>query len=707
VTSIAVAAAVLGTQAKQRAVTIGDLKEYLLARYGSLAASPISTGILYDLVAPMSSTSMFDGSDTCATITRSEWLQVVHELRRASLDESALPPPATLRDLGRRAARDHVHPLAFLSYRYHRIRPGVQADSVIRVDENGIFAVDDSGFAERHVFAVASLYGRTYRGAGTRFRVDMDALYFSNDERMFWGLEIDFDDGMGFREVAGDVEVHYSTTGKKTIIAKALIADGRVLSGKFTFDVVTLTAPDPHETWLLQAHLPYNGQYSAGVAYVYLANGHSTLTRPAIVSEGFDLYNDMNWDELYALLNQQNLIETLREMGYDAVVLNYDDAVTYVQRNAYLVESLIDSVNQVIAPIQTSVLVGASMGGLTTRFALAHMEATSQPHRVRSLITFDAPHRGANIPLGIQYWVDFFSEQSEEAAFLRDALNSPAARQMLIAHFTDPPSSVPSSDPLRATLLSDFAAIGEYPTLPRLVAVANGSGNRQGQGFSPGAQLIRYEYYSFLVDIIGNVWALHDAQSQQIFNGVIDLIWPLPDTRQSVTVQPTWPWDNAPGGLRNTMLQMDTTSVPYGDVMALHPNHCFIPTISSLDLAVSDPFHDIAGDPQLYTLTPFDTLYFPAVNEEHVALTPQSLWWFIEEICDSLPSVSLSAYFVDDAVRLKWSPVVGARSYHVYAADDVQVWPELYATTADTSWTDAGGLQQKRFYRVVTSTVAP
>ncbi|MBK9474624.1 MAG: hypothetical protein IPO18_20520 [bacterium] len=39
------------------------------------------------------------------------------------------------------------------------------------------------------------------------------------------------------------------------------------------------------------------------------------------------------------------------------------------------------------------------------------------------------------------------------------------------------------------------------------MAVANGSGTAQGQGYAPGTQLISYEYYSFLVDLIGNVQA--------------------------------------------------------------------------------------------------------------------------------------------------------------------------------------------------------
>ena len=56
-----------------------------------------------------------------------------------------------------------------------------------------------------------------------------------------------------------------------------------------------------------------------------------------------------------------------------------------------------------------------------------------------------------------------------------------------------------------------------------------GSGAGTGQGFAPGAQLVRYEYTSLLVDITGNVWAVGDGTSTQIFRGVIDYLWPPPD----------------------------------------------------------------------------------------------------------------------------------------------------------------------------------
>ena len=61
----------------------------------------------------------------------------------------------------------------------------------------------------------------------------------------------------------------------------------------------TLPAPAPHDTLAITAAIPYLGEYATGEAYVYLSDAHSVLTNPVVVVEGFDINNDMNWDELF------------------------------------------------------------------------------------------------------------------------------------------------------------------------------------------------------------------------------------------------------------------------------------------------------------------------------------------------------------------------------------------------------------------------
>lgn len=404
--------------------------------------------------------------------------------------------------------------------------------------------------------------------------------------------------------------------------------------GAFDFERVSgladTTAPAPHDTLAITAGIPYLGNHATGEAYVYLSDTHSSITNPVVVVEGFDINNDMNWVELYHLLNQEELLETLRLVGYDAIVLNFTESTDYLQANAFVVVELLQQIQSVIDPAMDIVVAGASMGGLVSRYALAYMETNGPPHRVRTFISFDAPHNGANIPLGVQYWLEFFADQSESAATNLERLDTPAARQMLVYHHTNPAGTTGESDSLRSAFLADLAVVGDWPSQPRLVAVANGSGYGVDQGYAAGAQVIDYEYSAFPTTVTGNVWAVPDAAAQMIFDGLISIFIPISELQ--VVVSGTRPYDSAPGGFRNTLADMDSTEAPYGDITAIHPSHCFVPTVSALALDSPDPFFDIAGATDLLSQTPFDVVYYPAQNQEHGTITAESRVWFQREV---------------------------------------------------------------------------
>jgi hypothetical protein len=618
------------------------VQDFLGQNYPSMIQSPVNSGILYDLVAPISGMPAFDGCNDSIVVTVEQWLQMSHELRGASLIPSSLPSDQELRNIGNRNARNRIYPIAFLDYRYQSIRPGAKVEEAVIFEGNRIVSIDETAMEERRVFTGSVLRDWSYRGTDVQFRIDEQDLYFTNEQATLKSLEVDFDDGDGFRAAQGDIHISYRDIGTKTIRVRAIRENGEILRNAFRFEVRSLDTPDPTETWQVEATIPYNGNFNSGEVYVYLSDQHTTLTNPIILAEGIDLDESRNWDELYEMLNQENLLEDVRELGFDAVILNHDNGTDYIQGNAYLLVELINQVNAIIPDAATITLVGTSMGGLTSRYALTYMETNDLPHNVGLWISFDGPHRGANIPLGIQYWMDFFAGQASEAGQYRDALNSPAARQLLVAHFTNPPSSNVSADPLRTSFISDLTQIGDFPTEPRTVALANGSGAMTGLDFNPGDQLIRWEYSSFLVDITGNSWSLNDWQTNVIFRGEINQIWPLPDESRTVAVNPAWPWDNAPGGKTNSMQTMGDVNPGYGDIVALHNHHCFIPTTSALGLAVADPFYNIAGSTQLYNLTPFDTLYFPTWNQSHSVVVPENYDWFMSELLNTIPIPSLS-----------------------------------------------------------------
>ncbi|HRX51226.1 MAG TPA: T9SS type A sorting domain-containing protein [Candidatus Krumholzibacteria bacterium] len=582
----------------------------LLLLLGAAAAARPPQPVDLDLerVTNLSGHERFDGAADSPAATTGLWRQLVFEMRLASAAPAELP---TARDLQRRALAQ-------------------AAPQEIPVGLLDVTTVDG-----RRLAAAGALRPRTWHG-------DAAVLTFSPD----WILgdaprDLAVDSGHGWRPVPADgrLPAAFPSRGERTVRVRWTGADGAPVHAAFTLDVAAVAAPAPDDTLHVTASIPYGGAAGGGKAYVALAPGHASVTNPVIVVEGFDLDDSLDWDPLYELLNQEGLIESLRAEGFDAVVLDFDEATAPIQRNAFVLTELIGMVEAMTAPAQTSVVIGASMGGLVSRYALGWLESQGPGHRVRTWISFDSPQRGAVIPLGLQHWLDFFSGDSEDAAFLLSRLDTPAARQMLLHHHSATSGVSAGPAALRADFLADLAAVG-LPSCRR-VAAANGSGLQADQGFGPGAQLVRYEYRSFLVDITGNVWAVPDQTQTRIFQGEKNLIWPLPDEYQDVNVAGTLPLDGAPGGFRLSLAQMDTTSVPYGDIQALHQAHCFIPVISALDLDATDPFAPVLTDPDLLSHTSFDAVYAPPENQEHIAITPASAAWFLDEIRD--PSTAVAA----------------------------------------------------------------
>jgi len=432
------------------------------------------------------------------------------------------------------------------------------------------------------------------------------------------------------------------SNGSHTFYVKAqdnLRADSNIASCTFNVD-----SPDiPTSTWNIKSDIPYAGGYASGKAYILLSNLNQKLTNPVIVVEGFDGDNNMDWKVLYQQLNQQSLVTQLRAKGYDLVVLDFTDAIDYIQRNAFLLVKLIQLVNKEKISDNELVIMGPSMGGLVARYALSYMETKGMEHETETFISFDTPHRGANIPVGLQHWLAFFADQGSPGKAAKNALrkiNSPAAKQMLVYHYAI------GSDNLRATFQTELKQMGEYPLNVRKVAVANGSGYGSGMAFKPGEQIIGYKckkkIFCFFgicsyTLIKGNAWAVPNVSpSTRIFEGFTDgysfKVGGHPaDTK--VSISSTLPYDNAPGGMSDTTKQIaDSSTGDFGDITTNYPYHSFIPTVSALDIDTTDLFYNVANDPKILDKTPFDAVYYPRDNQAHMAITPESVIWFINEI---------------------------------------------------------------------------
>ncbi|MGH6953446.1 MAG: hypothetical protein ACREGL_04645, partial [Alphaproteobacteria bacterium] len=435
------------------------IEQALAEALRGLGPHPTPTGILYDRMLPLSGIERFDGTPGAPPVSPATWRQILFELRGASDDPARWPDATVL--AARARPNPAATPIALLDVHYDRLRPDAVERGALRVRDGRLERGAGEAFAGARVFAATALRPRTVHGRAVDFVLD-PALLLTDDASGPRGYAIDLADGLGFRAVTPGrgVTARYRDLGMKTLRLRSNVAGAPALESSFPFEVAGLVTPAPDETLHVTAATTYQGIAGQGNAYVLRAPGHMTLVDPVVVIEGFDLDNSLGWDELYQLLNQEGLVDSLTGRGFDLVVLDFADATDALQRNAFVVETLIDQVEAAIGPSASLALVGASMGGLCTRYALCHLETSGPGHQVRNFISFDAPQGGADIPLGIQYWVDFFSGLSAEAAGLRDILNRPAARQMLLHHFTNPAGSTGQPDALRASFIADLNAIG-------------------------------------------------------------------------------------------------------------------------------------------------------------------------------------------------------------------------------------------------------
>lgn len=651
--------------------------------FSDIDPNSIVTGFLSDKSTQLVSFNDYDGSDKAKTITYFRWKQLYDQVRSSqvrsenkllSLDSiyySFSKKPIAIKQYGaedplmnvrENVCNEEFVPIAVIDVDYNSIRKDAFDKDLLRVDNQKIKEgsnVGESPYETKKLFAASALKNKIYQGHSVKFLFD-NAFYFSNKDGHNQQYTIDFGDGLGLRNIdfGQTIDVSYSSIGKKTI--KLMKTEQGTMPGSsaveqliasFSIGIEALTVPNYTFKIPLNITIPVNyphgGENVKGSGYVYTSDGSQNIRNPIIICEGFDPLNERGWNELYTLLNRQNFIECMKANGYDFIVLNFTDGSTYIERNAYLLKELIENINARKVTQNKLIVVGASMGGLVSRYALAYMEQHGINHDTRLFVSFDSPQKGANVPLGAQYWLKFFADMSEVVKDKYDnMLCSIAARQMLVYHSEYSPD--PTDNPYRTAFLQNLNSLG-YPSNLRKIAIANGAGNAYGQrkndgtAFCPGDQIINWYYRNFwTVDIDGNSWAVPNVSpSTTIFYGDIERSWlahlyqwNFSDDTLTINIEGTYPYDNAPGGTSDaTQTIADGDTGGLGDITTDISNHCFIPTVSSLAINTTNLFYNIASDPDILSKTPFDAIYYPINdNQEHVYISEPCVNWFRNEL---------------------------------------------------------------------------
>ena len=430
--------------------------------------------------------------------------------------------------------------------------------------------------------------------------------------------------------ICGHWNLHMSIRFTHLIFSIGLLAAATITSAQ--------SVPDPTETVLLDS-----GQ-STGELYILKADTNSVaLHNPVLVVEGFDMNNTMNWPELYALINSENLVTDIQAFGRDLLVLNFDDSTAPILKNALLNITTIHYINSRRATSEDKfTAIGASLGGLTLRLALAYMSG----HDVDTWVSFDAPHEGANIPLGLQKFLEYFgSVDRNEFDSTREylaLLDRTASKQMLIAHYSHSPDAPAGGDAdgARQGFIDALNFYG-YPTNCKTIAISNGSGYGTKLPFSAGELIVHWNYDGGGFtdpDIDADIYALPQTSAATVFHGEFDVLT-AGINPETVTSYLPDSLDNAPGGTRRSLNDL-FASLPddyiNGDDYCSYPTHCFVPTVSALGIPIENIASNLNANSELLALSPFDEVHTAITNEPHVQINARNKRWLLRAALEDI-----------------------------------------------------------------------
>ena len=211
----------------------------------------------------------------------------------------------------------------------------------------------------------------------------------------------------------------------------------------------------------------------------------------------------------------------LDDEGYDIITVDFFDGGANLFENSLVLQEVIQWVNTQKITEEPNVLMGESMGALLSQHALLSMEEGGMDHETEVLLTFDGPLQGANIPMALQGLVldistmkivdalsGFDGEIGDYAIALkqlREVLNVPAARQMLLLHIEDPQRTDFNE------FYDDKNGMGPLENCKH-VALINGSVVGTQQEVQPGERIIYFDLTAG--DVLNQVdWTIIDGES--------------------------------------------------------------------------------------------------------------------------------------------------------------------------------------------------
>jgi hypothetical protein len=412
--------------------------------------SQVPTGFLDEYGAQFANLKTYNGVLTDSNVVNAmAWHYIYASVYSSKIyGTNTLPTPETNYTVFNSEAilNANVNPVSMLALNYSSLKPDAVTNNLFTISNNQLHDVPgrtQSPYQLSTAFAASPFYETDEDG--TLSLIFKQNLFINTTGKTVSSIPVNFASGSGFVTAAWNTAISatYMDTGIKKLTIKVNFTDASNLQCFSNVKILKSAGTNiyqPSNTTI--PFNPINNNHSGGDITVQWSVNNTTpvnnrrFQKPLIVVEGFDMHDAapllmQDGYDYSDFLDEINLVNfngnsfnfNLDNIGwYDLIFLNYRDGTDDIIRNALLLEEVINWVNNnKAAGAQQNVVIGISMGGLVSRYCLAKMTKENvTPPQTRLLITHDSPHRGANIPLGMQYLINDFANQKVLGRKLQD-----------------------------------------------------------------------------------------------------------------------------------------------------------------------------------------------------------------------------------------------------------------------------------------------
>lgn len=516
---------------------ISDFSNQVTTITSNLELSRVPYGLLRDLAFEQTELDNFNGTILVdSNLTTATSLNAIYQtLQSAKVTSNAFsfPKASTLDSLNNVNRQPGKIILSGLYFKYSQFKANAVQNNLIKINNNKIYDVYTNGvwqnaYDVKNAFAFSPSI-EEYSGKAQQFLIPV-STWIGNDMAAVASIQLDPGDGSGYRTIipGQPVSANYANTGSKTLILKLNLQNNTVLYSHSKINIIpSLLDSYPGLVQLpITATEPFAGKYASGTITIKYANADHQLRNPLIVAEGFDTgiilspdneYGDVNYDNFVKNVQRSTALNNVlygQNTTYDIVYVDWKDGTDNIKKNALLLKDVIRKVNAMKAlsgSTSKNVIIGMSMGGLISRWALKDMENKSENHQTKLFVSYDTPHQGANVPLGYQFmanhiqslylrspagqvneYLSFAGLSSSVTKTLRLA-SRPAPRQMLI-NYVNPHNIIDNS--VHVHWQEELRLMGYpkgYPGAPiRNIAISNAVECGTLQPAAANSTLLRY-----------------------------------------------------------------------------------------------------------------------------------------------------------------------------------------------------------------------